>query len=168
MSRAVISLNSGSSSIKFGLFIIEGGEPFHAAGGKLEGIGTAPHLVVTQADGSLLTERRWDDGAALTHEELLEDLYQWADGHLPHHDIVAVGHRVVHGGVRFSAPVVVNDAVLKELDGLCSLAPLHQPHNLAAIRAISKMASNLPQIACFDTAFHHGIPDVAKIGRAHV
>ena len=98
---------------------------------------------------------------ALTHENLLDDLYRWADAHLPHHEVVAAGHRVVHGGSRYSTPVRVDLPVLEDLEALCPLAPLHQPHNLAAIHAIAKLAPQLPQIACFDTAFHHSMPQVA-------
>jgi len=161
MSRAIISLNSGSSSIKFGLYTLESDGPRYAAGGKLEGIGIEPRLSIRAEDGTLLAERIWTDGAALTHAQLLDDLYGWADAHLLHHEIVAVGHRVVHGGGRFAAPVLVDDAVLAALEAFCPLAPLHQPHNLAAIRAIAAMAPNLPQIACFDTGFHATMPAVA-------
>lgn len=161
MSRAIVSLNAGSSSIKFGLFLLTPDGPVHAAGGKLEGIGADPRLVVRGEDGSELAQRDWPDGAALTHEALLDDLYHWTDGHLPHHQIVAVGHRVVHGGTHFAAPVRIDAATLKALEALSPLAPLHQPHNLAAIRAIAAMAPDLPQIACFDTAFHHDMPPVA-------
>jgi acetate kinase len=92
---------------------------------------------------------------------LHDDLYQWADARLPHHEIVAVGHRVVHGGGQYSTPIRIDQAVLEALETLCSLAPLHQPHNLAAIRAIANLAPQLPQIACFDTAFHHAMPVLA-------
>ncbi|CAN5134618.1 acetate kinase [soil metagenome] len=161
MSRAVVSLNSGSSSIKFALFTLGPDGPQHAAAGKLEGIGTAPHLVARDADGAVLVERGWDKGAGLTHEALLHDLFAWAGDHLLDHEIVAVGHRVVHGGTEFFRPLVIDDALLAALDGLCPLAPLHQPHNLAAIRAIRTLAPDLPQVACFDTAFHHELPEVA-------
>lgn len=161
MSRAIVSLNAGSSSIKFALFTLGPDGPLHAAAGKLEGIGTAPHLVARGDDGAVLIDRGWDDGAGLTHEALLHDLFAWAAGHLPDHDIVAAGHRVVHGGTEFFQPLVVDDALLAALDALCSLAPLHQPHNLAAIRAIRSLAPDLPQVACFDTAFHHEMPEVA-------
>lgn len=161
MSRALISLNSGSSSIKFALFTIGAHGPVHAAGGKLEGIGTRPHLIVHDNDGTVIGERSWNDGADLTHEQLLDDLYRWADAHLPHHDIVAVGHRVVHGGQKFFEPVRVDADAIEALEALCPLAPLHQPHNLAAIRAITRLAPRLLQVACFDTAFHHAMPDVA-------
>ena len=159
MTKAIISLNSGSSSIKFGLFIASP-TLAHAAGGLLEGIGTAPRLTIRDEAGALIAERCWDE-ATLTHETLLEDLYHWADGHLPHHEIIAIGHRVVHGGTHFTAPTRVTGTVLATLDALSPLAPLHQPHNLAAIRAIAQIAPHLPQIACFDTAFHATAPALA-------
>ena len=159
MTKALISLNSGSSSFKFGLFIAAP-TLAHAAGGLLEGIGTAPRLTIRDEAGALIAERHWDD-ATLTHETLLEDLYHWADGHLPHHEIIAIGHRVVHGGTRFTAPTRVTETVLATLDALSPLAPLHQPHNLSAIRAIAQIAPHLPQIACFDTAFHATAPALA-------
>lgn len=161
MSRAVVSLNSGSSSIKFALFTLGPDGPEHAAAGKLEGIGTAPHLVARDADGAILVDRGWDDGAGLTHEALLQDLFAWARDHLDDREIIAVGHRVVHGGTQLFKPMRVDDALLQALNALCPLAPLHQPHNLAAIRAIRTLAPDLPQIACFDTAFHHELPEVA-------
>lgn len=161
MSRAVVSLNSGSSSIKFALFRLGPDGPEHAAAGKLEGIGTAPHLVARGDDGTVLVDRGWDDGAGLTHDALLHDLFAWARDHLGDHEIIAVGHRVVHGGSEFFKPMRVDDALLQALDALCPLAPLHQPHNLAAIRAIRALAPELQQVACFDTAFHHELPEVA-------
>ncbi|WP_404477674.1 acetate/propionate family kinase [Novosphingobium sp. BL-52-GroH] len=161
MTRAVVSLNAGSSSIKFALFTLGPDGPEHAAAGKLEGIGIAPHLVARGADGTVLIDQDWDNGARLTHEALLRELFGWASQHLPEHEIVAIGHRVVHGGMSFARPLLVDDALLEALDLLCPLAPLHQPHNLAAIRAIRTLAPALPQVACFDTAFHHDRTDVA-------
>lgn len=161
MSRAVVSLNAGSSSIKFALFTLGQEGPQHAAAGKLEGIGTAPHLVARDAIGSILIDRDWENSARLTHEALLQDLFGWATQHLPGHEIIGIGHRMVHGGMTFAQPLLVDDALLAALDALCPLAPLHQPHNLAAIRAIRALAPALPQVACFDTAFHHGRTDTA-------
>jgi acetate kinase len=78
------------------------------------------------------------------------------------HQVIGIGHRVVHGGTEFAAPCLVDDAVLAELEALCPLAPLHQPHNLAAIRAVSALQPDLLQVACFDTAFHHDKPEIAS------
>lgn len=161
--KAVVSLNAGSSSIKFALFTLdEAGQPRLTAGGKIERIGIEPHLVTRSVDGALLVERGWPGGAALTHAELLKDLFAWAVDHLEGREVIAIGHRVVHGGTRFAAPQLVDDAMLAELEQLCPLAPLHQPHNLAAIRAVAELSPGLPQIACFDTAFHHDKPEVAS------
>lgn len=161
--RAVVSLNSGSSSIKFSLFTIdEQGALRLSAGGKIEKIGIAPALKATSSDGMSLLERDWPDGAGLSHAALLADLFAWAGEHpLEGREIVAIGHRVVHGGAEFAAPRRVDPDLLDRLDALCPLAPLHQPHNLAAIRAIAKLRPDLPQVACFDTAFHHDRPPVA-------
>ncbi|WP_336965772.1 acetate/propionate family kinase [Sphingobium aquiterrae] len=160
--KAVVSLNSGSSSIKFALFTCDGDAgPVLSAGGKIEGIGIAPHLVARTVEGEVILAHDWPGGSALTHADLLEFLFAWSVDHLDQHQIVAVGHRVVHGGAAFAAPIRVNDALLDKLEALCPLAPLHQPHNLAAIRAIARLAPDLPQVACFDTAFHHDKPAIA-------
>lgn len=160
MSRAIISLNAGSSSIKFGLFALEAPGPVRTAAGKLEGVGLSPRLTIRDAGGGLLLDRTWAGGGDLTHEALFEEIFSWASDHLEGREIAAIGHRVVHGGSRYAAPVVVDDEVLAELDTLSPLAPLHQPHNLAAIRAIRSVDGDLPQVACFDTAFHQGRPAV--------
>jgi len=162
VSRAVLSLNAGSSSIKFGLFELDGdGGAFATAAGKIEGIGTSPHLEARDASGVLLSEQRWGGGAALPHEAFLETLLNWAEAHLGSKELVGVGHRVVHGGLQFTGPAVLSDSVVDEIEALTPLAPLHQPHNLAAIRAIRSVRPRLPQVACFDTAFHRTQPAVA-------
>ncbi|WP_278393006.1 acetate/propionate family kinase [Sphingobium yanoikuyae] len=161
--RAVVALNSGSSSIKFALFTLdEKDRPELSAGGKIEKIGIAPRLSIRTAKGETLHERDWEQGAALSHAELLEYLFFWAGEHLQGHQVIGIGHRVVHGGTEFAAPCLVDDAVLAELEALCPLAPLHQPHNLAAIRAVSALQPDLLQVACFDTAFHHDKPEIAS------
>lgn len=160
--KAVISLNSGSSSIKFALYTLDAAHvPVLAAGGKIEGIGTAPRLLAHTGDGDLVEDRTWPDSTALDHAALLEILLDWGADHLDDHQVIAVGHRVVHGGTAFATPRRVDPALLDALDALCPLAPLHQPHNLAAIRAIAALRPDLPQIACFDTAFHHDRPEIA-------
>lgn len=163
MTRAVLSLNAGSSSIKFGLYRLDdAGVPIHAAGGKIEGIGTAPRLTARTDDGAAAAyAQNWPDGGALSHEDLLGDLFTWVSRYLGAYDLVAIGHRVVHGGSRFTVPIAIDDAVLDALDALCALAPLHQPHNLAGVRAARLLAPQVVQVACFDTAFHHACPKVA-------
>jgi acetate kinase len=159
MPDAVLALNAGSSSIKFGLFEI-GGTPQRIARGEIEGIGTAPHFIARNAEGTIIGERRWPD-ASVDHEGLLGGLLEWVDAHLGGDTLVAVGHRVVHGGRDFAGPALLDDKVLQALDLLTPLAPLHQPHSLSPVRAIMAVRPGLPQVACFDTSFHHTLPAVA-------
>lgn len=162
MTRAVVSLNAGSSSIKFALFTLDhDDQPILSAGGQIEQIGLSPKLVARDANGTLLLERQWPGDTSLDHAALLKDLFAWGVDHLEDREVVAVGHRVVHGGTRFAEPCRIDADVLQALEDLCSLAPLHQPHNLAGIRAIADLAPDLSQVACFDTAFHHQRPAVA-------
>ena len=157
--KAVVSLNSGSSSIKFALYTLDRDrKPTLSAGGKIERIGLSPRLAIRDAAGTVLIEREWPDERAMTHAELLAWLFDWATSHLEGREVLAVGQRVVHGGVDFAQSCLIDTIVLEELEKLCPLAPLHQPHNLAAIRAIAALAPDLPQVACFDTAFHHDRP----------
>lgn len=162
MSGALLCLNAGSSSIKFALYDSTGGSgPRHLAGGKIEGIGTSPRMIARDDNGSHMIERSWPSQGVLTHEQLLEVLAGWINEHLEGQTLMAVGHRVVHGGRTFAEPRRVDALVMAELEALCDLAPLHQPHNLAAIRAMMKLLPGVPQVACFDTAFHHVMPPTA-------
>ena len=161
MPDAILALNAGSSSIKFALYGL-GSEPRLAAllRGQLEGIGTAPRFKAKDPSGATLADQAWGD-AGQSHEALLGGLLGWIDTHLGGDGLVAVGHRVVHGGRDFTAPVLIDADVLTKLDALTPLAPLHQPHSLAPVRAIMAARPGLRQVACFDTAFHHTIPAVA-------
>lgn len=160
MTEALLTLNAGSSSLKFALFEARGDAVDLVAKGQVEGIGTAPRMIAKDAAGAVLTERTWPQAARLDHEAFLEPLFAWADAHLGGDRLAAIGHRIVHGGAAYSAPVVIDSAVLTALDALCPLAPLHQPHNLAAVRAAQAVRPGLPQVACFDTAFPHGHAEV--------
>jgi len=155
MAGTILCLNAGSSSLKFALFRTGGGaEMTPVAQGKIEGIGLEPHLIVHDASGKVTAERRWTCEDQATHETLLEGLLDQIDKDVGR-DLIGVGHRVVHGGTAFSAPVRIAGDVLDRLDALCPLAPLHQPHNLSPIRAVLALRPTLVQVACFDTAFHH-------------
>ncbi|MFT3966350.1 MAG: acetate/propionate family kinase [Sphingobium sp.] len=159
--KAIVTLNAGSSSIKFALYeLVPDGLRFDT-GGKIEEIGTAPRLRARNAQGDVILERNWPQGDAISHEHLLEDLFAWAATQLGDRRIVAIGHRIVHGGADFAAPRLIDDALLEALEALIPLAPLHQPHNLAAVRALRALTPDLPQVACFDTAFHHDLPPLA-------
>lgn len=157
--KGLLSLNAGSSSIKFSLFTLED-ELCLSAHGQIEKIGLAPALRVADAQGQPLHHQSWND-PALTHEALLGGLLDWVMGHLDGRELIGIGHRVVHGGARFSEPCLVGGAVMEALAALNDLAPLHQPHNLAAIEATLALRPDLPQVACFDTAFHHAMPVLA-------
>ncbi len=161
MASATLTLNAGSSSIKFSLFELGSSDTLRLmAHGEVEGIGTAPRFAVHDPAGSLLAEQSWPDpGEAF--ERLLETVIDWAEKHLGGDTLIAVGHRVVHGGAHHYRPERVTAELLRALDGLIPLAPLHQPHNLMPIRTIQAMRPSLPQVACFDTGFHHTIPATA-------
>lgn len=160
--KAIVSLNSGSSSIKFALYVLDADRaPSLSAAGKIERIGISPHLTIRDTSGETLVVQDWRDQHGLTHADLLAWLFDWAISHLDGREVIAIGHRIVHGGVDFAVPCLIDDLVLDELERLCPLAPLHQPHNLAAVRAITALAQDLPQVACFDTAFHHDRPELA-------
>jgi acetate kinase len=155
MSHAILTLNAGSSSLKFCLFEDARPELVRLAEGEIEGVGTAPHFVA-RVGGEIAAERRWPGGAALTHEALLGELLAWAEAHLGDDRLAAVGHRIVHGGAEYASPVRLDAAMTAKLEAFIPLAPLHQPHNLAAVYAVAKVRPALPQVACFDTAFHRG------------
>ena len=162
MTDAVLALNAGSSSLKFAVFRNDGaGKIGLVSKGQIEAIRTTPHFIARDAKGMTLGEKRWPEGATATFESLLGELLGWVDHHLGDDRLIAVGHRVVHGGRDYTAPVQVTDAVLTALEKLTPLAPLHQPHSIAPMRAITALRPELPQIACFDTAFHHTMPAVA-------
>ncbi len=153
-------LNAGSSSIKFALY-----EPGADGGlllrGQVERIGQAPRLEAKDAAGKLLAERTWSDGN-LDHEAATAEIMALGRELLHGRPVLAFGHRVVHGGTDFSAPALIDDKVLARLAELVPLAPLHQPHNLAPMRAVARAAPHLPQVACFDTAFHRSQPALAQ------
>jgi acetate kinase len=163
MSDLIIVLNAGSSSLKFTIYSAHGEKPGVLYDGQIEGIGTEPRFKVKDSDGKVVEEKKWPPGAHLDHEGAIDALFAWGRGVLDSSDrIVAVGHRVVHGGLKYTRPIVVNDHILDDLEKLVPLAPLHQPHNLAPIRVIAKRNPGMPQVACFDTSFHTSIPSVAQ------
>ena len=157
-------LNAGSSSIKFQLFEAGGvAEPRRIYRGLFDGLGSSPHFMVRNQAGEIAGEMRWGEAEPFGHER---PSLIWPPGSARtggDYRLEAVGHRVVHGGVSFSTPVLIDQHVLRELEQLVPLAPLHQPHNLAPIRILRERFPDLPQIACFDTAFHRNQPDLAQL-----
>jgi acetate kinase len=159
---AIAVINAGSSSLKFSLFAATGDDLDLVARGQAEGLYTAPAFVAKDADGQLLSERLWSEGTKLGHDGALDHLVPFLRERFADYRLVAVGHRVVHGGLEYAEPTRVDAAVLAALEKYVPLAPLHQPHNLAPIRALLARAPDLPQVACFDTAFHRRQPAVAQ------
>jgi acetate kinase len=159
--RHLLTLNAGSSSIKFALFGREGAEPAEQARGQIEGIGSAPRFEAETPAGEALAAR--DLAAGADHAAALSGLLGWLEERYPDVVIEAVGHRVVHGGPDYAEPVVLDEKILDHLAGFNALAPLHQPHNLAGIRAAQAAFPAAEQVACFDTAFHRGHPWVNDV-----
>lgn len=161
MTSAVLIVNAGSSSLKFAVYSADG-RRLRLAGGQLEGIGVHPHLTIRDEYGRHLLEWHWKEPGRLPgHDEVLTGIIQFLGDNLADLDIVGVGHRVVHGGPVYETPVVIDDTVMDDLIRFTRLAPLHQPHNIAGIRAAQAAFPGIPQVACFDTAFHRRHPWVA-------
>jgi acetate kinase len=162
MSDAIVVINAGSSSIKFSLFVARDAELALDLRGQIEGLYTAPHFVAKAPDGATRSERKWAEGEKLGHDGALAHLFGYLREELHDDHLIGVGHRVVHGGLEYSQPVIVSSEVVAALERFVPLAPLHQPHNLAPIRALLAQAPDVPQVACFDTAFHRTNPELAQ------
>jgi len=159
MNTALLILNAGSSSLKFAVYRADSAPTPHAEyRGGIEEIGRHGQFRVMQ-DGAPLVDQAV---APANHEAALRLLLDWLEARHPDLVLRAVGHRVVHGGADFSRPVRIDEAVLAALERLIPLSPLHQPHNLGAIRVLARLRPQLPQIACFDTGFHHTLPPPAR------
>jgi len=158
--RHVVTLNAGSSSIKFSLYEVLDGATQPLAVGLVEQLGGQTHLKV-RAGTAVIHDVTWlPEAKADFHTDGLHHVLEWRRAAFPNANVVAAGHRVVHGGINFTGPVRVTDAVLAELRKLIPLAPLHQPHNIAGILAAQEAWPHVAQVACFDTSFHRGHPFV--------
>ncbi len=162
MSDYIGVLNSGSSSIKFSIFAVDGNELRSHVQGQIGALFTAPHFIARQ-NGNVVVDKLWSDGVTLNHREATEYLLVFLRNVLKDGRLVAIGHRIAHGGSRFSAPVLLNNRILNELEKLIPLAPLHQPFNLEPIRLGLERRPELPEVGCFDTEFHTTCPEVAQV-----
>lgn len=163
MSDAILVLNAGSSSLKFAAYVAGDGDELELkVGGNLEELYGAARFRARAADGSVAGEHAWPAESPPRHEGALDFLFGWLRDFDKDAQLVAVGHRVVHGGVEYSAPTLIDDKVLARLERFVPLAPLHQPHNLLPIKALRERRPELPQVACFDTAFHRSSPPLAQ------
>lgn len=159
MSQTLLTLNAGSSSVKFGLYDLDANQLRELVHGQVEGINVEPHFVMKGAAGEKITDQRWDKGQGpANHADCLKLFLDWLSANKAGTEIVAVGHRVVHGGPDYSAPVKIDGEVRAALDRFVKLAPLHQPHNLACVDAAQQSFPQAIQVACFDTAFHRQHP----------
>jgi len=161
----ILVINAGSSSCKFSVFDCAPGQPLaRGPQGEVQGVGKGagrtPQFRVVDADGRELINRKID---GTDHQSAVAVIHDWFVTNVGDESrLVAIGHRVVHGGVKYAAPIVVDTKVLADLEKLIPLAPLHQPHNLDAIKAFAAVAPKAPQVACFDTAFHRTNPPLAQ------
>jgi acetate kinase len=169
MTDALLTINAGSSSIKFALFArSSNGDAIPAQPelvGLYDGIGAAQgaHLKARDARGRTLDDADLDLSGDHPHNAALGHLVRWLQEHEAGWRIVGVGHRVVHGAQDFSHPILLDDAAVARLKQFIPLAPLHQPHNLAGIEAMRAALPGVPQVACFDTAFHRSQPPIAQL-----
>lgn len=163
MLDAIAVLNAGSSSIKFSLFAQAGDDLTLKLRGQVESIHTAPRFVAKSASAETISTHAWNEGTELGHAGALDFIVAFARDQLDGLNLKGLGHRVVHGGLAYSKPVLVNAKVLHDLEQYIPLAPLHQPHNLTPIRLMLERRPELPQVACFDTAFHRAQPELAQM-----
>lgn len=148
---AILTLNAGSSSIKYSVYLTGDGEPEQIAVGQIDGIGPDAKLILKHGGTETVTELGQAD-----HTAGLKAVLTALSPILGDTPVAGVGHRIVHGGPKFADPTVINAEILEELAGLNKLAPLHQPHNVAAIRAAMVAFPEAVQVGCFDTGFHRG------------
>lgn len=163
----ILVINSGSSSLKFAVFVVpDGGRLLDLTAthrGHFSGLGSRATFSLKDAEGQPLDDESSrsipDD---LGHEGAMSHLFEWLETHPDTAEITAVGHRIVHGGRDYAAPVLLDEEILADLETLVPLAPLHEPFGLAPVHALATRRPGLPQVACFDTAFHSGQPGVAR------
>lgn len=160
MAECIAVVNAGSSSVKFGFYDTAGDKPLLLKG-QVEQIGVSPSLTAEDAEGNALAQRNWP-AEGFAHVQAMDAILETARELLPGSTVKGVGHRVVHGGTRFAAPVEVTPEIIAELEKLSPLAPLHQPHNLGPIKAIAENLVHIRQVACFDTGFHQSQRHLAQ------
>ena len=163
MSDAILVLNAGSSSLKFTEFLVNDSDALEVSvSGSIEELYGRARFRGKDASGATIGEHAWEENAPPKHAGALDFLFDWLQANVRDANLIAVGHRVVHGGTAYAAPVRVDANVLNRLAALVPLAPLHQPHNLLPIRTIAERRPGLPQVACFDTAFHQTASQLAQ------
>jgi acetate kinase len=163
MDEYAVVINAGSSSLKFCVFRCPDGKPWLIeTRGQIEGIGTAPRFTAKDGEGKGVFDRQLEPSVN-DGRKALGAVADWLGERYSGSQVRGVGHRIVHGGAKYTGPTVVTAEVLADLRALIPLAPLHQPYNLQAIDAVAERLPDVPQVACFDTSFHRGQPAVAEL-----
>jgi acetate kinase len=163
MTDAIIVINAGSTSLKFGAYAAgAAGTPPLLCRGEIDGMETAPHFAATNLAGKTLGAHDWGKGHAIDHKTALHFVITWLQANVAGMKVVAAGHRVVLGGARFEAPVRIGGDVLDYLEALAAMEPSHQLYNVRGARALAEAFPGLPQVACFDSSFHRTMPEVAQ------
>ncbi len=163
MNNAILVINAGSSSVKFSVFIAANANLELKVRGQLEGLFTSPRFVAKDPQGKVVGEKSWGDGVKLGHEGAIEHLRIFLREHATGIQLAGVGHRIAHGGMKYSQPVRLDKTILADLEKLVPLAPLHQPHNLRPIGVVMERMPDVPQVAVFDTSFHRTNPPLAQM-----
>jgi acetate kinase len=161
MKEAIVVFNAGSTSLKFGAYAMDDSLTLLCRG-RIDSMQSDPHFVVNDATGKPLHTHEWGDGHRIDHQAALQFVIAWMEVNLVGTKVVAAGHRIVLGGVRFSSPVRIDGDVLDYLESLEAMEPSHQPFNVLGARAFAEAFPGLPQVACFDTSFHRTMPPVAQ------
>ncbi|WP_432722909.1 acetate/propionate family kinase [Jeongeupia wiesaeckerbachi] len=163
MNDLLLVINAGSSSIKFSLFDNTPADPALLYKGQMEGIYVTPHFTAKDASDKKLVDEDLPAALPKSHDTSLRHILKWLETVTAGRKIGVVGHRVVHGGTRFSKPELVTPEVISELEKLIPLAPLHEPHNITPIKIMGELLPGVPQVVCFDTAFHSGQPELNQL-----
>src|SRR6266446_2435490 len=163
MANAFVVINAGSTSVKFAAYTGDDADSLAlVCRGQLDGIGSQPSFAAKSAKGEIIDTQTWDKERSLDREDALKFVITWLERHEAGLKIVAVGHRVVLGGIAHERPALVDEKVLGEPEKLVPIVPLHQPFELEAIRALAKAYPRLRQVAVFDTSFHRTMPEIAQ------
>ena len=163
MANAFVVINAGSTSVKFAAYVAnDPGSLALVCRGQLDGIGSQPSFAAKNAKGEPVDAKTWNNERRFDREDALKFVITWLERHDAGLKVVAVGHRVVQGGVAHERPTLVDNKVLEELEKLVPIVPSHQPFELETIRALAKAYPALRQVAVFDTSFHRTMPPVAQ------
>ncbi len=163
MTDAILVVNAGSTSLKFGVYAADAARSLPLlCRGQIDDMQDDPHFVASNPAGKPLHAHEWGKGHAIDHRTALHFVITWLEANVAAMKVVAAGHRIVLGGARFEAPVLIDGDVLDYLDSLAAMEPSHQTFNVRGARALAEAFPGLPQVACFDTSFHRTMPEVAQ------